>query len=344
LSSQETRCREFARARRLEILEVFSDDISGKHKYRLGMTAMLAFLRQARALNVTVIIDDISRLARDIQVHHQLRDAIRKAGALLVSPGMEFNDKPESILVENVLATVSQHQRLANGVQVRNRMMGRLMGGYWPFKAPVGYRYSKAKGGGHLLVRDEPLASVIQEVLEGYAVGRFEKQTDVVRFLEENPLFPKAAGGRVLRQRATDILTNYVYAGLVGCERWKVAPRPGHHDALIGLDMFQRIQDRLAGRDHVPARKNVNEDFALRGFVVCGDCGTPLRSCWSKGSHGSHPYYLCQTKGCTSYGKSIRRATIEGEFEELLRAATPSESLFRVASAMFKELWEHREK
>ena len=34
LSSQESRCREFARQRGFEVLEIFSDDISGKHRYR----------------------------------------------------------------------------------------------------------------------------------------------------------------------------------------------------------------------------------------------------------------------------------------------------------------------
>ena len=342
LSSQETRCREFARSRNLEVLEVFTDDISGKHRYRPGMTAMLAFLRQVRSLGIVVIIDDVSRLARDIQVHHEIRDAIKGAGATLVSPGMDFSDEPESILLENVLATVSQHHRLANGKQVRNRMMGRLLGGYWPFKAPVGYRYKRAAGGGNVLVRDEPLASVVQEALEGYASGRFEKHADVTSFLAANPLFPKASGGVILRQRAADLLNNYVYAGLVGCERWNVTPRPGNHEGLVSLDVYQRIQDRLNGRDLTPHRKNLNEDFVLRGFVVCGHCDTPLRSSWSKGQYARHPYYICQTKGCESYGKSIRRALIEGELEEILRELTPGEELFRAGGAMLKALWEHR--
>ena len=270
------------------------------------MTAMLAFLRQLRSLGIVVIIDDVSRLARDMSVHLELRQAIKKAGATLISPTMEFDEKPKSILLENVLATVAQHHRLANGVQVHNRMLGRLLGGHSPFQPPVGFRYQRAAGG-NVLVRDEPLASVVQEALEGYASGRFEKQSDVARFLEANPIFPKAAGNRVLNQRANSLLTNYVYAGMVGCERWKIAARPGNHEGLIGIDVYQRIQDRLNGRDRTPARKNVNEDFALRGFVVCGHCGTPLRSCWSKGEYSRYAYYLCQTKGCESYGKSIRR-------------------------------------
>ena len=75
----------------------------------------------------------------------------------------------------------------------------------------------------------------------------------------------------------------------------------------------------------LPNRKNLNVDFPLRGAVICGDCGTPLTACWSKGKLARHPYYLCPKQGCAAYGKSIRRSVIEGEFEDLL-----------------KDLWNHR--
>ncbi|MEY8831433.1 hypothetical protein AB9K34_23935 [Sedimentitalea sp. XS_ASV28] len=56
----------------------------------------------------------------------------------------------------------------------------------------------------------------------------------------------------------------------------------------------------------------------------------------------SYPYYLCDTKGCNSYCKSIRRADIEEGFESLLRNMTPSRSLLSVARKMFADLWDDR--
>ncbi|MEM9968623.1 MAG: hypothetical protein AAF755_11040 [Pseudomonadota bacterium] len=60
-----------------------------------------------------------------------------------------------------------------NAEQVRHRMTARLKAGFFCFWAPKGYTYVKAKGGGKVLERDEPTASLIQEALEGYASGRF---------------------------------------------------------------------------------------------------------------------------------------------------------------------------
>jgi site-specific DNA recombinase len=206
----------------------------------------------------------------------------------------------------------------------------------------VGYRYERSSGQGKVLVRDEPLASIIQEALEGYACGRFQLQAEVKRFLEGFPEYPRDRNGEVRAARVTELLTRVTYAGYVEAPDWSVALRPGAHEGLIDYETFRKIQQRLQEGAKTPARKNMNEDFPLRGFVTCGHCGTPLTACWSKGRHARYPYYLCPKKGCESYGKSIKRAALEGEFEALLRSLRPTEGLFTLARAMFEELWAHR--
>ncbi|WP_429646588.1 recombinase family protein [Skermanella aerolata] len=342
LKSQETRCREFARLKNYNVVEVFRDDVSGSLIDRPGMKAMLAFLQKRRTKGMIALIDDVSRLARGLQAHLELRGAIANAGALLESPSIEFGDDPDSILVENLLASVSQHQRQKNGEQTKNRMKARVQNGYWVFQAPTGYRYVSVSGRGKMLKRDEPVAYVVQEALEGYASGRFETQADVMRFLQAHPIFPKDGSGIIRNHRVFQLLNQPAYAGYIEAPSWGVSLRPAQHEALISYQTFQRIQDRLNGNGYAPRRTNLNEDFPLRGYVVCADCETPLTACWSKGSHAKHPYYLCPKRGCASYGKSIRRDKIEGEFAELLATLQPSEKLFRVARMMFADLWDRR--
>ncbi len=165
-----------------------------------------------------------------MQAHLELRAALSKAGGILESPSLEFGEDSDSLLIENLLASVSQHQRQKNGEQT------------------------------------------------------------------------------------------------------------------LSLEAFQTIQNRLNGIARVPARKDISEDFPLRGFVLCGCCGTPLTANWSKGKAAHYPYYLCRQKDCTAKGKSIRREVVEQEFEALLKALRPTEELFELASALFKDLWEQRAK
>ncbi len=67
-----------------------------------------------------------------------------------------------------------------------------------------------------------------------------------------------------------------------------------------------------------------------------------MTSCWSKGRNRKYPYYLCDTKHCPDYRKSIRKEVIEGEFEEVLKQLTPSEQLFALALDTFKDSWEDK--
>ena len=90
LNSQETRCRDFAKYRGYEVVEVFRDDSSGSLTTRPGMQAMLEYLRKCKNNPHAVIIDDISRLARGVMAHFELRMKIDKAGGILVSPSIEF--------------------------------------------------------------------------------------------------------------------------------------------------------------------------------------------------------------------------------------------------------------
>ena len=342
LASQETRCREYAKYKGYEVVEIFRDDTLGSLTTRPGMQAMLAFLKANRRKEPhAVIIDDISRLARGLMAHFELRVKFGDAGGVLVSPSIEFGEDSDSQLVENLIASVSQHQRQKNGEQTVNRMRARVQNGYWVFQAPVGYRYECVGSHGKLLVRDEPNASILQEALEGYASGRFQSQVEVKRFLERQPAFPKdLPNGEICNQRITEFLTRAVYAGFVEVPNWNVSLRRGRHEGLISFETFEKIQAQLKSAARAPARKDINADFPLRGFILCEDCDKPLTACWSKSKTGKkHPYYLCPTKGCASYRKSIRRDDLEDALEGLLQRLQPTSELFTLAKAMFRDAW-----
>ncbi len=123
---------------------------------------------------------------------------------------------------------------------------------------------------------------------------------------------------------------------------WGVSLRPGHHEGIISFEAFEKIQARLKTGGYAPARKDVNEDFPLRGFVACAGCSKPLTAAWSKGKRKSYPYYLCHNKPCTNYGKSLPRAKVEGQFEDILKEITPEQNLFQMVKTMVGQAWEQR--
>ncbi|WP_309383983.1 recombinase family protein [Cerasicoccus frondis] len=343
LNSQETRCREFARIKNYQVSKVFTDDVTGGVIQRPGMQAMLEYLQDNRNIEPVVIIDDINRLARDVRAHWDLRDTIQFAGGRLESPSIEFGEDSDSVFRETILAASAQHQRQKNAEQTKNRMRARIMNGYWCFQAPIGYRYERKSHHGKILVRDEPIASILQEALEGFAVGRFQTQVEVKRFLESRPEYPKdKSNGTIHPQRIPELLTRKLYAGMVEAPIWNITIRKGQHEGLISLETFNRIQSRLHSTPKTPARKDVSADFPLRGAVCCGDCGKPLTSCWSSGKKRKYPYYSCFNKECVSNRKSIPRREIEEDFVKLLTNMVPTRTLFACVRDMFVNVWNQR--
>ncbi len=325
-------------------METFRDEgVSGGIVDRAAIRQMLTWLRKNRAEEPVVLIDDISRMARGVEAHWKLRAAIGSVGAKLESPSIEFGDDSDSQLIENMLASVSQHHRQKNGEQVVHPMKARLMNGYFAFWVPTGYTYARVKGhSGKIMVRDEPNASLIQEALEGFATGRFQTQSEVKRFLEPHPIFKRDANGQIHPQRIKNLLTNKIYAGYYEYKPWGVPLTKGKHEALISWEAFQRIQQRLNEGAYAPARADAAEEFPLRGFVTCDCCGKPLTAYHAKGRNKRYPYYECFNKQCDERRKSIRKDVLEGEFEGLVQQMRPAAGLMSTAAIMFRDIWNSR--
>ncbi|MBL1419271.1 MAG: recombinase family protein [Alphaproteobacteria bacterium] len=346
LESQEQRCREYAELHGYNVVAVFPDDVSGGGDFinRAGMVALLAFLDAQEDKQYTVIFDDLKRFARDTEFHIKLRREFALRKATIKCLNFNFDDTPEGKFIETIFAAHGELERQQNGRQVTQKMKARAKQGFCVFRAVVGYKYIKSKHGGKILVRDEPLASAVQEALESFASGRFESQAEVKRFLEGQPSFPKdTKTGEITYQRIGKMLTQPLYAGYIEVPNWGISLREAKHDGLIDFETFEKIQNRINSDARIPARADISEDFPLRGFIACNDCGNALTACWSKSQTGKrYPYYLCATKRCVSNRKSIPRQKLENEFAALISSLQPSNDLFKVVKSMFNLAWTQR--
>ncbi|QPH56082.1 recombinase family protein [Pontivivens ytuae] len=344
LDSQEHLCRKYAEDRGYEVEAVFPDDITGGGDFmkRPGMAAMFAYLDAQRERNYAVIFDDPKRLARDTEFHMRLRRELAQRGATVECPNFTFEDTPEGKFIETIIAAQGQLEREQNARQVIQKMKARVEKGYWVFRAPVGYRYAPDNGGKKLVIDPAPAAAV-RAGLEGFASGRFRSQAELKRYLEDHPDFPADLPGGGLRpQTIVRLLGKIVYAGYVNAPSWNIAPRKGVHTPLISLETYERIQARLKEGTYAPARKDVAQDFILRGAVRCACCNTLLTAGWSTGKTKTYPYYLCREKGCALYGKSIPRQEIEERFEGVLVKIQPNRTLAKVAGTLFRQAWDLR--
>ncbi len=125
---------------------------------------------------------------------------------------------------------------------------------------------------------------------------------------------------------------------------WVACPtdNPQHCAPVFERPTYQRIQDIRADRTKISKRADLGQDFILRGAVLCAECDAPYRSAWSKGKYKKYAYYVCQTKDCESYGKSIPRAEVESAFEDILKEIAPTSNMITIARKMCRKLWDTR--
>lgn len=327
-----------------DVAAVFPDTMTGSGDFmkRPGMMALLSFLDAQPDESFVVIFDDLKRFARDRDFHFRLRDAFRQRSAEVECLNFNFEDTPEGEFIETIMAAQGQLERKQNARQVSQKMKARMENGYWVHSAPVGYKFRPVKGRGKMLFPDEPCASIVCEAFEGFASGRFATQAEVKRFCASFPDFPRNKNGEVVQQRISDFLSHPIYTGHICSDHYGIHWIKGQHAPLVSLELFEKVQKRRKNASYAPKRANIGEDFALRGVVACACCGTPLRSSWSKGLTKYYAYYLCQTKGCEAYGKSIARDTLEGEVGDVIKSLQPTTGLMDLATAMFKQAWTMR--
>ena len=339
IDSQIASCREYCKANGYEIDEIYTDDITGKSADRTGLTGLKSWVKKkGKSGNVVIVVDAISRVARDVEVYQSVKRYAYENGATFASPTFQFEDSPAGRFMETIHVGMGQFEREDNAQRVRRYQRMRLADGYWCLSAPLGYR-SAGKGNP---IEPNALAPIVKEALEGFASGRFESAAEVKRFIEKQPEFITSRKSPVLGNgRADGMLCNVLYAGYIDYPKWEISLRKAKHEPLIDYETFLAIQERLKGRTRTRSGNDTEEDFPLRGFVLCDSCGRPLTGGWSRSKSGKkYAYYHCFKRGCERQGKSVPRQTIEDEFVKILSDLQPHKDVAKVAANMLRDLWD----
>jgi len=346
IGSQEQRCRSYSLSRDLQVLATFSDEgVSGALLDRPGVRALLAFLR-SQPKGTVVVVDDISRIARDMRTHLELRAAIAAAGGALESPSMRFEESAAGEFIEMVLAASAQFGRQGNREQVLNRQKARLQMGYWTFPAPSGYAYISHPVHKKIIAPTTEGRRILGPALEAFALGRLGSQRSLALHLQDKGFFPNSKRRRegigTLEKRVGRLLeARRLYAGWLDYPSWNIHDVPAQHEPILSHKTLLLLEERLSAKAPVVVeRADARSDFPLRGFARCRACGRPLTGCLAKGKYAR---YFCYAQGkCARYGWSFSAALVEPQFVELLQDVTPREDTLDVMHTFAGAAWRSR--
>ncbi len=341
LDAQTQRCEVRRKAKGYKKDEIFHETFSGGGDYRKRkeMARMLDYAYDNPHKHFVMLIDDTSRLARDVDSHRAIRLKLKALDIEIECLTYEFDDTPEGEFVETIFAARNDYDRKQNQRKVIGNQKARLIDGYRAFPALRGYTKQKHPIHKNIDVPNH-LADIIKEGLEGFAEMRFVYKSDLVRFFQENGVLSKKQSSEKAIEAVTSMLREVFFAGYIEYLPWDVSRRLGHHKAIITLEVFEKNIKRLNSKQSTFIRKDVREDFELRGLIDCFHCCSTMTGYYARSKTGAkHPYFKCQNKNCITYGKSIKRSDIDDRFAELMSQVKATDNCIKDAVSIFDEIW-----
>ncbi len=340
LQSQEARC--LVELDRLKVphAKTFFDSYTGGGDFMLRpeMRALLKYIDDHPHKKFLLVFDDLKRFARDVIFHLKLKQEFKKRDVTLNCLNHNFDDTAEGEFIETILAASNQLDRKSNRRQVIQKMKARLDVGYWAFGVKRGYKSTKDALHGKLSVPIPREAKLLKEALEGFSIGIFVSKMDACKFLVKNGFWKLEP--RKYVYLFDQMLRDPFYAGYIEYPKWEVSRRKGRHKPIISDETFELNQKRLSGVNVIKnTRKDVSNDFALRGLLNCAECTKHLTASWTKGNGGMYGFYFCQNKQCQMFRKSINKNVIEDKFKELLTTSTLKPEVDSLLSVIFNKVW-----
>jgi len=343
LGSQEKRCRDYAEGKKYQVMKVFPDEgVSGSLFDRPAMKNLIAYLDKYPTDEFVVIFDDLSRFARDVKVHIQLKSELIGRGVKMECLNFNFDDSPEGEFAELVIASSNQLHRKQNTRTVVQKMKARLQDGFWCFCYPPALKniehpvYKRILNG-----RVEPYTSIFKQAIEKYANDELNTLDEVKNHINTQYNLNKIKR-RISLNGIKNMLKNPLYAGWIKYEKWGVPLQKAKHDGFISKETYDIVQVKLLGKAKPRLRKDYSLDFSLRTFVLCDTCKEPMTASWTKGKLQKHPYYWCKNVACPMVWKTIRKKDIDERFESLLKVTKPPQELFDLTRAIFMEVWNEK--
>lgn len=266
-----------------------------------------------------VIVYKLDRFARNRFDSATYKARLKKNGVKVISATENISDNPEGIILESVLEGMAEFyskelaQKITRGMY-ETALKGNSCGG----SISLGYKLVNKK-----LVIDEDKAPIVRKAFSMYAAGH--SVADICRVLNEAGYRTKT-GSHFNKNSFHSMFRNKKY---VGQYKFMDVVIDGGVPAIIDIDTFNKVQERLKINSQAPARGKAIVDYLLSGKLFCGHCGGLMTGTASTSHTGrKYFYYTCigrrgeRKNGCNK--TPLRKEWLERVVvEDTLQLLTP---------------------
>ncbi len=365
------KCREFAERQGWDVLDsqIFSDEaLSGVGSDRPGLTRMMAAASSKPRPFDVVLIDDSSRLSRNLGDAMRIFERLNFAGVRIVavSQGIDSNNEQADVLVTvHGLMDSLYVKELAK--KTHRGMEGNLLRGFHTGGSCFGYDSVEVDGGKRLRVNEH--AALIVRRIFGMSAGGASLKT-IAKTLNANGVrSPRSRDGRVdagwCPTGIREMLHNERYIGRIVWNRSKFVKVPGTNRRvararpesewrthclpelrIMSDELWWQVQDRLrwlrenykGNRGNGLLSRSADSKYVFSGMLICGECGGRLAIITGSRKH-DHPRWGCPrnySRGTCANSLRERNDRIEPRLLEGLQEAVLQPEALEYALAKFE--------
>jgi len=313
---QEEMLRKYCEINAIQVRKVIFEDHSAKSFERPEWKKMLTEYKKHKGLIDCIMFLKWDRFSRNAGDSYAMIATLHKLGieAQAIEQPLDLSIPENKMMLAFYLAApeVENARRALNvthGMR-RARKEGRHMG-----TAPIGYSNKVYETGRKCIAPKQPEADIIRWAFAELATGKWS----VLELWQQ----AKAKGLGCCKNNFWHLIQNPVYCGKVLVPEYQQEESylvDGTHEALITEELFYTAQDVLHGR-RKPAtiKQAIREEFPLRNYLICPQCGKLITASRSKGRTSYYNYYHC-TSSC---GWRYKAEHINETFIQELRKYKP---------------------
>lgn len=328
LSRHRTTLEKFCKSKRLNVVEVLEEVVSGESlAARPQMMRLLELVSTGSYAGVVCM--DIERLSRGSSMESgYIMQILQVNGCKIVTPGKTYdlqNESDEQFTDMKFMFSRYELKTITKRL-VRGRNQSASEGKFMGSMAPYGYRAYKLPGekGNSLMIVPEE-AKVVQMIFDMYGKQGIGYNTIAYKL---NQMQIPSRVGEWGQTSIANIINNEVYLGKI---RWRKEPvkrvvkdgmlakkrvqnddyelYDGRHEAIITEEQWACAKAAQAKRNHPPTHKERHLQNPFASILYCEKCGAIMKRKVPKKSRTCIPWYQCPTRGCDC--KMIKCETVE---------------------------------
>ena len=298
----------YAKENQLDVVQIFTESETAKKAGRTNFNKMVELLRKNKDVKI-ILVEKTDRIYRNFKDFVVL-DEFENLEVHLVKENMIISEKAPShikfmhgmkvLMAKNYIDNLSEEVR--KGINKKCEM------GYYPAKAPLGYR-NISKNGLHIIEIDKELAPYVRQAFEMYITTNLSFKSLAEELTKQGM---RINGKPCKKHNIENMFDNPIYYGDF-MHNGKIYA--GVHEPIISKELFLAVQSKRKAVENPKKRKH---QFIYTGMIHCEHCGCSLVGELKK---GKYIYYHCTgNKGGTCKKHYLKEEVIENAILEILDA------------------------